>query len=258
MIVLPGVLPQRAVRRSALAFLWSARDCDLRPFTGQDYDFTQVGATTLAGGAITPAYGGAVTAGKAMPRFGRGAVAGLPANFLELSGTTAGQDVERLAYDFALMGQDLTLLWRFTGLWTPGGSVATAGTLLQVGVGTIDNGNVRVQRSSTTYGIIRQTDGGTSTVNLTENAALAFPADLLVTFALATGVATLSLRSATGTIYGPVSTTNTPATYARLGRFAGTTIAVGGSVTLESSPYRWYLGKIALGIQTFAQMDALT
>lgn len=253
MILLPGVPSNRPYRRSALIFSWHAKDAVLLPVTGQQPTFTSVPDTTLP--PVIPGVGSTVSVGNAMPRFGRLSLSGVPTNYLETSGLTSGQDDEQLSYDFGLLAQDLSVLIRLTGLWTAGATLTSFGYVMSLGNGTAGAGTVRITRNSNVWQAQRQTAaGGTANISLTENAALVWPADVLLTYVQSTGIVTLTLRSANGTLYGPVSTAGLIAT----GRFAGEVFGLGSDAGLAlGQPMRLFFAKIAYGVQTFAAMDAL-
>jgi hypothetical protein len=255
MILGPGARSLRAERRSRLAFYWEAREASLLPITGQGVQLLNGGASSLVGGTVTPKVGSAVTAGNAMPRFGYNATLG--ENYLALSGTTGGQDVEQLNYFAVLPARDQTALLRFTGLWTAGASVT--GGLFQLGLDpAIAAGSILLWRSGTNYVIARQdaAHGQVSSL-LAENAALVWPADALISYVGATGIVSLSVRSANGTIYGPV-TSGSSSYIAPNKRWGGQGLAIGRTTANAGAPINLYRVKIALAVKTFAQMDALT
>lgn len=256
MILLPGARSTRVERRSRLSFCWHARDASLVPITGQTATLVQTGATTLTSGPVVPMAGSQITAGKAMPRFGRDVLTG--ENFLQLAGNVSGQDVEQLTYAMALRAKDLTLLLRVTGLWAAGANVSQGGMLaLGTAPGT-EAGSIRLQRGGLNYTLTRHMGGLNNSGVLAEPAALVWPADLLIQYGGTTGIASLSIRSATGAITGPVTAGS--ASFISAGRWGGNALAVGSDPAggLPGVPARYYVVKLAMGIKTFADMDALT
>lgn len=256
MILLPGARSQRTDRRSAFAFAWDARDASLLPRTGQTPTLLQTGAPTLAGGFVVPETGPQIRAGKRMPRFGYDVLT--DQNYLELSGTTAGQDVEQLTYGANLLAVDTTVLIRLTGLWVVGAAIPVQGGLFTLGTAPgLGAGALRLQRGGTNYVLTRHLGALNQTVNLAEPPALVWPADLLLTYTAATGIASLAIRSANGTITGPVTVGG--ASFIAPGRWGGGQLALGSDPAggLPGAPARYYAASVALAIHTFVEMDSL-
>lgn len=258
MILLPGMRSLREFRRSQLAFMWDAKDADLLPVTGQEPQLTGTPAVGTVGGNIVPGVGTTVATGKGMPRFGRDPSLG--ANHLALAGSgIAGQDAEALTYFASLPARDCTVLMRLTGIWTPGFSFASQGGLFALGnQGLQGAGTLLLYRLSTNWILTRSYLGSNSSANLAENAGLVWPADALIVFTGSTGGATLSLRGANGTIYGPLAT-GTAAGYSQPNkRWGGDVICVGNAGIYPGANLKLYLLKIAMGIKSYADMDGLS
>lgn len=257
MILLPGEMSRREDPRSELAFHWRAKDASLRALTGQLGSLTQIAPIALAtvGGPITPAAGPALVAGKGQPRFVRD-VDGAPA--LELSGSTAGQDQERLQFPFALHRHDLTLALKLRGLWTPGAAFAET-WVASLGSSAADAGRIRVRRGGAggagpDWSVWRQTPLTTAaSAGLPESVAIAWPAVVLVTYTKATEVTAIRVRGANGVEFGPVSSGTVAAA---AGRFAGDTLTIGSDAEAGlGAPIRLHWAKIALGLYGLGEME---
>lgn len=256
MILLPGSRSERLERRSQLAFFWHAKDATLVPVTGQTSALINTGTPALTGGAVTPRYGAEVVAGKGMPRFGYDPETGL--NYLALSGTTAGQDVESLTYQAALPARSLSVLLRFRGLWTPGATFASAAGLFSLGLTTVTGaGTLQLNRhTGSSYRVVRQNASDFDSATLAESGTQGWPADALVTYNGALGRAELSLRSTTGVVTGPVSCGG--AAYASAARWGGNALSLGSNYQFAAGAPIWlYWCKIALGVKTFQQLDVM-
>ena len=256
MILLPGVRSVRTARRSQLAFYWHARDATLLAETGQQGVLSNEGVATT-GSNLVPSVGSTIVAGSRQPRFTRVA----PDNVLEMTGITAGKDIERLTFPFGLVAADLTVLYRFTGLWTLGGTLAAQGGLFSIGTAIGDGaGAIRFQRSSgTNYFLSRSSSGGTSSdVSLAESDSLSWPVDALVSYTASTGIAHLTLRGANGFLTSTINAGGSAHIFTS-SRWAQQQMTLGydGSGSVPGQPHRLYFCKIATGEKTFAQMDLL-
>lgn len=256
MILLPGVVSQRQDRRSELALSWDGREGSLRAITGQQGMLSQLALTATVGGPITPAYGAALVAGKAQPRFSR--IGGV--NVLRLAGNVAGQDQERLVFPYAGFVTDFTLLIRLTGAWALGASLALLAHIFALGASNAEGGRLYLIRggaggAGTTWQLSRGNPTTTSSQSLTETAAITWPVDVLVTFTRATEGYTLRLRGANGVVLGPASGTASGGPVS--GRFSGEVLSFGSSVSTPTATMDLYRLKLALAVYTYAQMDQL-
>lgn len=261
MILLPGVLSSRVSRISQLSFGWDAKDASLLARTGQ------LGALTVAaaasGGAITPAYGSALVAGRGEPRFSRvGTV-----NGLDLSGVTAGQDAERLLYPYAMAVGSLTVVLKLTPTWSAGASRATEHYVFGLGSSGIAQNYLRLSRggaSATSWKITRSVDGpATQTSNtVVEPGTFVWPLEVRGWFDATpsggfTGFTRVELRDATGaTVTSSGSGTTHPVIAGS--RWSGEVMGIGHDPALGlGAPISLHSVKLALGVKTFAEMDAL-
>lgn len=250
-ILYPGQRGRRIPRTSRLAFMWDARDRSLIARSGQVGVLAATGAST-SGGVITPGTGPAtVQAGRAQPRFG--SVAG--AALLDLTGVDAGKDVEYLSFPFALGPCSLTLLLTLTPTWALGASRATAHYAFGLGDTGVGNTSWKVYRggAAATSWAIQRSMGTLHTATVLESASQTAPLDILVTYDHATGIDTISVRGANGTITGPSASA---AMAVNTLRWSGDVLALGSDAAAKlGAPIRLHRCKLAIGVKTFADMD---
>jgi hypothetical protein len=256
MILLPGVPSSRIARISQLSFAWDAKDATLLARTGQTGTLAALSTTTV-GGAITPAVGAALVAGRGQPRWSRvGAL-----NALDLAQMTAGQDPERLTYPYASMNQGITVLLRLTPTWSAGASRATEQWVFGLGDSSLGNDWFRISRggsSGTFWNVQRSVSGPTvqTSNGVAEPGTAPYPLDIYAYYDLAgTGFTRLSIRDAAGAV---TSSTGTGTTHAPLARWSGEILGLGGVPgAILGAPIRLHAVKLALGFYTITQMDAM-
>jgi hypothetical protein len=259
-LLYPGSLSRRVHRSSLLQLYWRATDGKIDALTGQ------VGRLELIGAPATRPYqwttsNGTVSVGDATPRFATYNSLG-GKTVLAVSGEgTGGFSVEQWSLEFPLYVQAMTFFGRLTPAWAAGATraefhVAQFGAALASGTG---GGRLRLSRSGVNWVALRDRLAVTKTATLAEPGTVTYPLDVLMTMSAA-GAVSLSLRSASGTIHaGPTSTGDAS--------LVGATDKWGVAATPDTQ--RLYLGpnpaadvlwetvKVAAGVKTFAEMDAL-
>jgi hypothetical protein len=255
-----GAGSRRVARASLLQLYWRASDGEINALTGQTGRLELIGAPATRPAQWHTSFG-TNGVGDATPRFGTYMSLG-GKTLLAVSGEGAGGvSIEQWSIEYPRYLDTLTFWARLTPEWVAGANRA-AFNVAQFGVDQVaaaGGGFLRLQRTGVNWVALRDRLTVSQSVTLAENAAITYPMDVLMSQSAA-GVIALSLRSASGTIYTGTPTAGDASFLTGTDRWGVNATADTQRLYLGPNPSAsvlWEAIKVASGVKTFAEMDAL-